>query len=142
MDGRRRPPHLRHRGHQPPPPLRPRAGPAHRPARHSSALRRRQSGVPAPPPAPPPPPPAPDPTPAPTPEPTPAPTPVPTPAPTPVPIPSEVQIFSQVQPWWERLMVIEHDGSLLHSLSHLAQSYLELSNGSLVHADAPAQVQS
>ncbi len=76
------------------------------------------------------------------PPPTPAPTPVPTPAPTPVPIPSEVQIFSQVQPWWERLIVIEHDGSLLHSLSHLAQSYLELSNGSLVHADAPAQVQS
>ena len=98
--------------------------------------------APAPPPPPPPPPPAPDPTPAPTPEPTLAPTPVPTPAPTPVPIPSEVQIFSQVQPWWERLMVIEHDGSLLHSLSHLAQSYLELSNGSLVHADAPAQVQS
>src|SRR2546427_398230 len=98
--------------------------------------------APAPPPPPPPPPPAPDPTPAPTPEPTLAPTPVPTPAPTPVPIPSEVQIFSQVQPWWERLIVIEHDGSLLHSLSHLAQSYLELSNGSLVHADAPAQVQS
>jgi len=53
-----------------------------------------------------------------------------------------VQIFSQVQPWWERLMVVEHDDALLHSLSHLAQSYLELSNGSLVHANASGQPQS
>ena len=93
---------------------------------------------PAPEPPPPPPPPPPDPTPAPTPEPTPA----PTPAPTPVPIPSEVQIFAQVQPWWERLMVIEHDGSLLHSMSHLAESYLALSNGNLVQANGSGQPQS
>ncbi len=39
-------------------------------------------------------------------------------------------------------MVIEHDGSLLHSVSHLAQSYLALSNGGLVQANASGQPQS
>jgi hypothetical protein len=66
---------------------------------------------------------------------------VPTPAPTPVPIPDEVQIFSQVQPWWDRLMVIERDGSLLRSLSHLAESYLQLANGNVVQANAPESPQ-
>ncbi len=95
---------------------------------------------PAPPPPPPPPPaptaaPTPAPTPEPTPEPTPPPTPVPTPAPTPAPTPNAEEIASQVSPAWSRLMVVEGDGSLLRSLSYMAETYLELQGASLVQTD-------
>ncbi len=85
------------------------------------------------PPPPPPPPPEPEPTAPPTPEPTPAPTPSPTP--TPVPAPEWSQIMTQVQPWWDRLIVIKEDGSLLRTVSHVAESYLEVKTGSAVRAD-------
>ncbi len=105
-----------------------------------------QGGSPPPPPPPPPPtppppppPPPPDPTPEPIPEPAPPPTQEPTPAPTPEPTPAPqvsapgwTQILSQVQPWWDRLMAIEKDGSVLRSLSHLAESYLELTSDGIV----------
>jgi hypothetical protein len=41
-----------------------------------------------------------------------------------------------VEPWWDRLMV-EQDGSFLRSLSHVAESYLEITTGSAVRTDAP-----
>jgi len=44
--------------------------------------------------------------------------------------------MTQVQPWWQRLMVIEADGSFLRGLSHLAESYLEVTNGDVVQGGA------
>jgi hypothetical protein len=37
--------------------------------------------------------------------------------------------MTQVQPWWERLIVIEQDGKFLRTLSHAAASYLEIRSG-------------
>jgi len=96
----------------------------------------RPPAPPPPPPPPAPPPPPPEPTPAPTPEPTPAPTPSPTA--TPIPAPQWNQIMTQVQPWWERLIVIEEDGRLLRALSHVAESYLEIRSGTAVSNHAGA----
>ncbi len=108
-------------------------------------------GNPPPPPPPPPPPtpaptpvPAPPPTPAPTPAPTPVPTPEPTPVPTPVPAPiaapTWTEIATQVRPWWQQLLVVEGDGSLLDSFSQMAESYLQFTSPSLVRSadGAPA----
>jgi hypothetical protein len=66
----------------------------------------------------------------PTPEPTPAPTPSPTP--TPVPAPEWNQIMTQVQPWWDRLMVVDEDGTFLRTMSHVAENYLEIKKGAAV----------
>jgi hypothetical protein len=79
--------------------------------------------------------PAPAPTPEPTPVPTPDPTPVPTPSPTPVSPPQWEEIASQVAPWWQRLMVVEADGSLLRSVSYMAETYLETTTTDFVLAD-------
>ncbi len=105
----------------------------------------------APPPPPPPPAPAPPPaptpkpvpvtpvpaTPAPTPEPTAPPTPEPTPEPTPVPTPAPVPdwqvIASELEPWWDRLTVVE-DGTILNTVSFFAQRYLEHTSDNLVRA--------
>ncbi|HET9476588.1 MAG TPA: CAP domain-containing protein [Dehalococcoidia bacterium] len=86
---------------------------------------------PAPPPPPPPPPPAPTPPPppAPTPEPAPPPTPEPTPEPAPTPAPTPPprwqDIAADMRPWWDQLTVVGADGSVLRSLSYLAEQLLE-----------------
>jgi uncharacterized protein YkwD len=89
-------------------------------------------------------PPAPAPTNAPAPAPpqsqaTPAPAPAsPIPAPTPEPqliqagLPSWWQIAVQVQPWWDRLTVVERDGAVLRTVSYMAERYLEFKTANLV----------
>ncbi len=74
-----------------------------------------------------------------TPAPTPAPTPVPTEQPTDTPAPTKAprwqDIATEVRPWWDRLTVVGQDGSVLRSVSYLAERYRErrsaqpLSNG-------------
>jgi hypothetical protein len=53
-----------------------------------------------------------------------------------VPPPQWEEIASQVQPWWQQLMVVEGDGSLLRSVSYMAQTYLEITGAGLVQ-DSP-----
>ncbi len=70
---------------------------------------------------------------------TPVPTPVPTEQPTDTPAPTKAprwqDIATEVRPWWDRLTVVGQDGSVLRSVSYLAERYLErrssqmLSNG-------------
>ena len=113
-----------------------------------------QAPAPTAPPAPPAPAPAPPPAPAPTKAPapappqsqatpppaTPAPAPSPTPAPTPEPqliqagLPSWWQIAVQVQPWWEQLAVVGRDGSVLRTVSYMAERYLEFKTANLVQS--------
>jgi len=85
---------------------------------------------------PPPPPPAdtPPPPPPPTPEPTPVPTPEPTPQPTPAPIvaPQWTEIYSQVQPVWQQLMVTDHESAFLKNLSQVAENYIEVTSANAV----------
>jgi len=98
-----------------------------------------QGGAPPPPPPPPPPTaaPPPPPPPPPTPEPTPPPTPEPTATTTPTATPpTSGEIAQQLQPSWERFMIIESDGSVLRSLSFMAETYLELRSESFVQAGA------
>ena len=98
---------------------------------------------PTPPPAPPAAPPAEPVQPAPPAEPTvapdPAPTPAPTPQPTNTPAPTEAprwqDIASEVRPWWDRLTVVGKDGSVLRSMSYLAERYLERRTSRLVDRD-------
>jgi hypothetical protein len=46
--------------------------------------------------------------------------------------------MTQVQPWWQRLIVIEQDGAMLRTLSHVAESYLEIRSGTAVSNDPDA----
>jgi hypothetical protein len=57
-----------------------------------------------------------------------------------VPLPQWEEIASQVAPWWQQLMIVEGDGSLLRSVSYMAETYLEITNANLVASepgDAP-----
>jgi len=84
-------------------------------------------------------PPPPDPTPAPTPDPTPAPTVKPTPTPAPTRAPGWQEIALEVRPWWDRLTLVGKDGSVLRSVSYLAERYLARKASGLVRQSSHGQ---
>ncbi len=80
-----------------------------------------------------------------TPQPSPAPTPTSEATPQPAAPPREVasgppswrEIASLVRPTWERLMVLDGEGSMLRLVSYTAERYLALTRGAFVTGDVP-----
>lgn len=78
-------------------------------------------------------------TPAPTPDPTAAPTVQPTQAPTKAP--RWQDIATEERPWWDRLTVVGQDGSVLRSVSYLAERYLERKSAQVLSGGAAGRDQ-
>jgi len=77
-------------------------------------------------------------TPPPTPEPTIAPTAQPTDTPVPTKAPRWQDIATLARPWWDQLTVVSRDGSVLRSVSYLAERYMEGNRARLGQAGGSA----